>query len=111
MTQKTRFKAPISIGALSLILAFSLLGCKAPTESGKTLPAAAAQKADARTQTLPPLRKALACLPENATIIAAHRGTDKRWTELAENSIAGLNALIKHGTLMAEIDVKLMWRD
>lgn len=37
--------------------------------------------------------------------MAAHRGTDERWKDQAENSIGGLKALIKHGTLMAEIDV------
>ena len=51
------------------------------------------------------LQRALSCLPRNAAIIAAHRGTDERWAEKAENSLGALNALIQHGTLMAEIDV------
>ncbi len=107
MTHATILKAPIShsfyrtlyIGLSTLLLAGAVSGCKAPINKAAT-PAVGAVE-----NTLPPFRKALSCLPENAAIIAAHRGTDKTWRDQAENSVGALNALIKHGTLIAEIDV------
>jgi len=106
MTRLTKFKAsifqPLLNGLLGAASLFALAACKAPAapsqDDFKTIPAAASSK-------LPPLKKALACLPQDAAIIAAHRGTDERWTNTPENSIGGLNALIAHGTHMAEIDV------
>jgi len=53
---------------------------------------------------LPPLKTALQCLPQEGAVIAAHRGTSRDW-QIAENSISGLNKLIKGDYLMAEIDV------
>jgi len=100
MTRTTIFKAPISIVATTLLFALGLSSCKAPTSTESPT----AQTAIA-TNTLAPIRKTLSCLPAEAAIIAAHRGTDERWRDQAENSIGGLNALIKHGSLMAEIDV------
>lgn len=100
MTQTMNFKAPIFTGLISLLLTTGLSACKAPVEinTTKTQPAL-------NTRQFPPLRKALSCLPESAAMIAAHRGTDERWRNTAENSIGGLKALIEHGTLIAEIDV------
>lgn len=100
MTHTTFFKAPISTALAALLFSASLTACKAPS-------ATTTQTADMTDtpNTLAPIRKTLSCLPANAAIIAAHRGTDERWRDQAENSIGGLNALIKHGTLMAEIDV------
>jgi len=100
MTHATIFKAPISIAAASLLLALGLSSCKAPTSAESPT----AETAIA-SNTLAPIRKTLSCLPPEAAIIAAHRGTDERWRDQAENSIGGLNALIQHGSLMAEIDV------
>ena len=51
-----------------------------------------------------PLKRHFECLPDSAAIIAAHRGSSKR-KGLAENAKRGLEALINHGTLIAEIDV------
>ncbi|WP_409432750.1 glycerophosphodiester phosphodiesterase family protein [Litorimonas sp. RW-G-Af-16] len=58
----------------------------------------------ASAQNLPPIREHLACLPQEAAIIAAHRGTSKDWDE-PENSISALKKLIAGGYLMAEIDI------
>ena len=100
MTHTTAFKAPISIACASLLLAAGLSACKAPTSNTTQT----TEMIEPKT-TLAPIRKALDCLPADAAIMAAHRGTDERWRDQAENSIGGLNALIKHGTIMAEIDV------
>ncbi|MEP3655923.1 MAG: glycerophosphodiester phosphodiesterase family protein [Litorimonas sp.] len=100
MTHTPVFKAPISIAVTGLLLAAGLSSCKAapgPTPQPT-------QTAQVKSK-LAPIRKALSCLPAEAAIIAAHRGTDERWADQAENSIGGLNALIAHGTIMAEIDV------
>lgn len=101
MTHTPIFKAPISFAVAGLLFAAGLSACKAPTE---TAIQSTGQTNDAQPS-LPPIRKALSCLPPEAAIIAAHRGTDERWRDQAENSIGGLNALIDHGTIMAEIDV------
>lgn len=53
---------------------------------------------------LPPLTKQLSCLPKEAALISAHRGTS-RGTSYAENSIEGLKYLLGRGYLMSEIDV------
>ena len=97
MTHTPLFKAPISIIATALLLSAGLTACKAA-------PSIASQTVETQNS-LSPIRKALSCLPPEAAIIAAHRGTDERWRDQAENSIGGLNALIDHGTIMAEIDV------
>lgn len=100
MTHATKIKAPISLMLTAGLFAIGLAACKAPPETQNT-----PVQADATQPLLPPIRKTLSCLPHNAAIIAAHRGTDEHWKNEAENSIGGLKALIKHGTLMAEIDV------
>ena len=46
----------------------------------------------------------LDCLPDDAAILAAHRGTH-RGSQYPENSISGLEALIERGMLITEIDV------
>ena len=53
---------------------------------------------------LPPLRAMLDCLPREAAILAAHRGTGDG-VGAPENSVSGLEALIEGGVLMAEIDI------
>lgn len=100
MTQTRFFKAPISIACTALLFSAGLTACKAsPDPQNSTV------EAQLSTPKLAPIRKALSCLPDEAAIIAAHRATDKRWTDQAENSLTGLKALIIHGTLMAEMDV------
>ena len=100
MTHTTVFKAPISIACASLLLATGLSACKAPTSDTAQTTEMIEPKS-----TLAPIRKTLDCLPADAAIMAAHRGTDERWRDQAENSIGGLKALIEHGSIMAEIDV------
>ena len=51
-----------------------------------------------------PLRRQFACLPKQAAFIAAHRGTSIG-EGLAENSATSLRALIRHGIIVAEVDV------
>lgn len=93
---KTLLSAAISV----LLLGTGLTACKAPATSAN-----APTETAASSEKLAPIRKALACLPAEAAMIAAHRATDKRWTDQAENALSGLKALIEHGTLMAEMDV------
>lgn len=64
----------------------------------------ACQKTAQYPETLPPLKQTLDCIPKNASIIAAHRGTSRDWS-LAENSLSALEKLINKGYLVAEIDV------
>jgi len=84
---------------LSAATIMGLSACKSnvdlPTET-----AAAVTEASA----LPPIRKALDCLPTKAAMMAAHRGTSENW-DIAENSISGLKKLIEIDYKVAEIDV------
>lgn len=57
-----------------------------------------------RVDTLPPIRTALECLPNEGALVAAHRGTAEGYLE-PENSISALERLIADGILMAEIDI------
>lgn len=102
MTRKTKFKASISTLVMTGFLGSGLAACKAPNPTQGSNDPAAQTNIKAK---LPPIRTALACLPDSAAIIAAHRGTDERWKDQAENSLGALKALIDHGTLMAEVDV------
>jgi len=108
MTHTTKFKASIFTAVIGTAALLALSACKAPTKSPTEAPkiqSGQTLQTPAAPSKLTPLKKVLACLPDSAAIIAAHRGTDERWKDTAENSIGGLNALIKNGTLMAEIDV------
>lgn len=100
MTQTQIFKAPISILCAALLLGTALTACKAAPTAQESI----TQTEQVATK-LPPIRKALDCLPRDAALIAAHRATDKRWKDVAENSLTSLKKLINHGTLMAELDV------
>jgi len=104
MTRTAIFKAPISFALTGILLTGGVAACKAPQEGAASAVQSAGQNTTS-AKNLPPLRKALRCLPPKAALIAAHRGTDERWREKAENSLSALTALIDHGTLMAEIDV------
>lgn len=55
-------------------------------------------------ETLPPIRTVMECLPKDAALIAAHRGTSAAYIE-PENSISALERLIANNTMMAEIDI------
>lgn len=50
------------------------------------------------------IKTAIACLPEQAALIAAHRGISEDW-DLPENSASGLQRLMDENYLVAEIDV------
>jgi glycerophosphoryl diester phosphodiesterase len=54
--------------------------------------------------TLPPIRTVMTCLPKDAALVAAHRGTSVSYLE-PENSISALERLIANNTMMAEIDI------
>ncbi|MGJ8560554.1 MAG: glycerophosphodiester phosphodiesterase family protein [Litorimonas sp.] len=55
-------------------------------------------------EALPPIRTVMECLPKEAAMVAAHRGTSASYLE-PENSISALERLILNGTIMAEIDI------
>ena len=50
------------------------------------------------------VRTAIACLPDESALIAAHRGVSENW-DLPENSVSGLQRLIDENYLVAEVDV------
>ena len=83
-------------GLLALTLS---AGCKAPTTTTDRNVISTEKRL-----TEFPLRQHFKCLPDSAAILAAHRGTSKN-KGLAENAMAGLEALIDKGVLIAEIDV------
>ena len=91
--------------AKSLLPALLLAACApvldAPEPTAPRTPAPAAAPAPA---TLPPLRAVLDCLPREAALLAAHRGTGQG-VGAPENSLSGLEALIEAGVMMAEIDI------
>ena len=84
--------------AICLALTLSLSACKKPDASK------AANKTNGSTHSLPPLADYMACLPQKAALVAAHRGTAER-SKYPENSMSALKALIDKGYLVAEIDV------
>ena len=86
------------ITAICLALTLSLSACK---KSGASK---AANKTNGSTHSLPPLADYMACLPQKAALVAAHRGTAER-SKYPENSMSALKALIDRGYLVAEIDV------
>jgi len=100
MMHTTIFKASIS----AALLLGGLTACKASVNAEDMEPTILYNEVDV-TSKLPPVRKALDCLPTNAAMIAAHRATDKSRADMPENALSGLEALIAHGTKMAEIDV------
>ena len=50
------------------------------------------------------VKTAIACLPEESALMAAHRGVSENW-DLPENSASGLQRLIDENYLVAEVDV------
>ena len=86
------------ITAICLALTLSLSACK------KSDASKAANKTNGSTHSLPPLADYMACLPQKAALVAAHRGTAER-SKYPENSMSALKALIDRGYLVAEIDV------
>ncbi len=77
-----------------------LLGCSnSPVE-----PQNESQAHQSQSTSWPSLSKQFACLPDSAAFLAAHRG-NSRGAGLAENAGGSLEALIKAGVLIAEVDV------
>lgn len=98
-----RFTRPstflIATAALGLMV---LTACRAGPEAAHSAPD---RLADVQSGAdLPPIRQFLSCLPDEAALIAAHRGTGEG-LGAPENSLSGLKALIAQGVLMAEIDI------
>ena len=91
----TKCSALLCVGLTALTFTIS---CKAPTADHQP-PVQTSQ-----SLTSYPLKHHFKCLPDSAAILAAHRGTSKG-KGLAENGKAGLQALIKKGVMIAEIDV------
>jgi len=85
---------------LSMLLVSTLTACSLQTSTSDISEAA---ESPINTQ-LPPLSKQFACLPKDAAIIAAHRGTAYN-KGMSENSLRSLKALIDKGYLMAEVDI------
>jgi glycerophosphoryl diester phosphodiesterase len=95
----------MKIKTLALLTAtlFGLVACTQtapPQEASGVTPPLMAAEADR----LPPIRTYLNCLPPEAGLLAAHRGTGKN-VGAPENSLSGLEALIEGGVMMAEIDI------
>jgi len=88
-----KFMVPIC-----LVLALNLSACD-KTDITKTtdLP-------ETSINNLPPLSDYISCLPQEAALMAAHRGTAKH-SEYPENSMSALKALLKKGYLVSEVDV------
>lgn len=95
MMTQTFFKALIATALTALLLA----ACAADSPTQTSAP-----ETPASSNSYPSLRKALDCLPQNAALMASHRGTSRSW-DIAENSISGLNKLIADGYKVAEIDI------
>ena len=89
--------------ALLSSLALGLTACAGDTADVVERPDNAATVATT-TPGLAPLRAVLDCLPKDAALLAAHRGTGDG-VGAPENSVSGLEALIKAGVMMAEIDI------
>ncbi|MGB6230546.1 MAG: glycerophosphodiester phosphodiesterase family protein [Litorimonas sp.] len=87
----------------SLLLAASLAACT-QTEPAAAPATSGVEALSAGASGLAPIRTFLACLPDEAAVVAAHRGTGDA-LGAPENSVSGLEALIARGYLMAEIDL------
>ena len=87
------------LNLLTLALAISACGIQVTDEADDVASTDAAP-----ATALPDLAQTLECLPKGASLTVAHRGT-QRGSQYPENSLEALDALIMHGTLIAEIDV------
>ncbi|GLQ20561.1 glycerophosphodiester phosphodiesterase family protein [Algimonas porphyrae] len=96
MTAYMRSLSLSGVAFLSACLPVFLTGC---SSAGPTPP-----NAFPAGEPLPPIRTVFECLPKEAALVAAHRGTDSS-LRLPENSISALEAMIAAGVLMAEIDI------
>ncbi|MEL6686791.1 MAG: glycerophosphodiester phosphodiesterase family protein [Pseudomonadota bacterium] len=84
------------LSPLTLLAALSLSACV------NAIPQAPSPFAE--MDRLPPIRATLACLPDEAALVAAHRMTAEALND-PENSLSSLQRLIDHGTMMAEVDI------
>ena len=88
---------------LGLTLALMLCACGSQSDGDVNSKPAQTTKTEADI-TLPPLVDYLSCLPQEAALIAAHRGTAEN-TIYPENSMSALKALLEKGYLVSEVDV------
>lgn len=95
-------RKPLVLVSALLLSGMGLLACSVDSEPTQSEPTRIAET-ESRSG-LPPIRRFLSCLPEEAALVAAHRGTGEG-LGAPENSLSGLNALIDQGILMAEIDI------
>ncbi|CAM3841230.1 glycerophosphodiester phosphodiesterase family protein [Litorimonas haliclonae] len=86
----------LAFGTVLALTACSQKASQPNTEVSKVNMTAGNQMASIQT--------AIACLPDEAALIAAHRGVSEEW-DLPENSASGLQRLIDENYLVAEIDV------
>lgn len=89
---------------LGLGLTVILTGCMNTDTSVAENSSDAAVEASEPGSILPPLADYMSCLPQEAALIAAHRGTARN-SIYPENSMSGLTALIDKGYLVSEVDV------
>lgn len=84
----------------ALTLAILLTACS----NAETPQATDSSNATQTNKALPPLADYISCLPQEAALIAAHRGTARN-SIYPENSMSALKALIEKGYLVTEVDV------
>jgi len=84
--------------AICLGLTLSLTACNS-AETSKT-----AEITETSLNKLPPIADYISCLPKEAALTAAHRGTAER-TKYPENSMSALKVLLEKGYLVSEVDV------
>ena len=94
------FARSIKLGLLTSATAIILASCGNSEIESSPKDNATATAAN----TLPPIANYLACLPQETALLAAHRGSARN-SKYPENSMSALNALLKKGYLLTEIDV------
>ncbi|MEP3889140.1 MAG: glycerophosphodiester phosphodiesterase family protein [Hellea sp.] len=98
-----KFARPVSLAA-AIILAACNGADKSSSQTSPPTPDVTSTNTPAKPSTLPPLASYMSCLPKEAALIAAHRGTARN-SVYPENSMSGLKALIEKGYFVAEVDV------
>ena len=89
--------------AIYLALTISLTACKGPGAQRAETPKSKSTATES-IKNLPPLKDYISCLPQDTALLAAHRGTAKH-SKYPENSMSALNALLRKGYLVTEVDV------
>ncbi len=96
---------PLTSNPLYFSLAIGTLLALSSCSQKATQPAPDFSAADMTVNSeISSIKTAIACLPEESALIAAHRGVSENW-DLPENSASGLQRLIDENYLVAEVDV------